>query len=153
MVQSANDNLSTSSASRLVREHPDEVAKLAEPGSLVGVATRVLKLSAQDRDYLQAIPDPLKEAMRAAIVDAVGREQTVQFAYIPAYDFELRFSDYGNALTIVVRGPYAPASPAEKAEYTSYSASAQARRRPTRTKAKRKAKPSRRRTTRSRRAR
>jgi hypothetical protein len=156
MVQSANSMLSTSSAAKLLRDYPNEVAELAKPGSLVGVATRVLKLSAQDKQYIQAIPDPLKEALRAAIVDGVLREKSVQLSYVPAYDFEVRISDYGGAVTIQVRGPYAPASPSAKARYAPEPRKSRATVRTVKAKratTKKKVKPARRRTTRARRAR
>ncbi len=113
MVQSANDNLGAASVPRLVREHPEEVEALSRPGTLVDVATRVLKLDAAGRSYLEAMPSPLREAMRAAIFDALSAGQSVQLAYSPHYDFELRFSDYGEALTIHVKGPFDTASPGD----------------------------------------
>jgi hypothetical protein len=111
MVQSANSNLGAGSLPRLVTENPKEVAALGRPGTLVEVATRVLKLDAAGRNYLQAIPSPLREAMRAAIYDALSDGQSVQISYSPHYDFELRFTDYGEALSIHVKGPFDTASP------------------------------------------
>jgi len=111
MVQSANNNLGAGSLPRLVTENPKEVAALGRPGTLVDVATRVLKLDAAGRSYLQAIPSPLREAMRAAIYDALSDGQSVQISYSPHYDFELRFTDYGEALSIHVKGPFETASP------------------------------------------
>ncbi|MGH9319243.1 MAG: hypothetical protein ACRD3V_05055, partial [Vicinamibacteria bacterium] len=87
------------------------VEALGRPGTLVDVATRVLKLDAAGIAYLKEIPSPLREAMRAAIYDALGDGQSVQISYSPHYDFELRFADYGEALSIHVKGPFETASP------------------------------------------
>jgi hypothetical protein len=49
--------------------------------------------------------------MRAAIFDAMSNGQSVQIHYTPGYDFEVRFSDYGEALSIHVKGPFETDSP------------------------------------------
>jgi hypothetical protein len=111
MVAASNDVLAAQSVPRLVAEFPEEVEALGRPGTFVDVATRVLKLDSTGRQYLEAIPAPLREAMRAAIFDAMSSGQSVQIHYTPSYDFEVRFSDYGQALSIHIKGPFETDSP------------------------------------------
>ena len=145
MVQNANSNLGSGSAARILREFPNEVDRLANPGTLVTAARRVLKLSDRDARYLAAIPSALREAMRAAIVDALANKKTVQFQYSPAYDFEVRFWDFGEALSVHVSGPYEPASPRAKSAYADKRSTARTRKPSRKPARKAKRKPARRR--------
>jgi hypothetical protein len=106
MVQGANDNLGAQSVPRLVREFPKQVAELARPGTFVSVARKVLKISAADAGYLDAIPSALREGMRAAITDALANGKSVQMQYSPGYDFSVQLWDYGEALSVHISGPY-----------------------------------------------
>jgi hypothetical protein len=92
---------------------PDLVDQLRVPGSLVGLAVTHGDLATAEQRYLEAIPAPLIEAMRAAIVVAIDAGQPVHLQYSPGYDFEVRLWDYGNAVSIHLSGPYPPDFPRE----------------------------------------
>lgn len=92
---------------------PDLVDRLREPGSLVDIAVTHGDLESQEQGYLDAIPAPLIEAMRAAIVVAIDAGQAVHLQYSPGYDFEVRLWDYGEAISIHLSGPYPPDLPRE----------------------------------------
>jgi hypothetical protein len=117
MVQGSNAALGAGSPAKVLSEFPKEFEELGVPGSLVRVAKNILGLSSTETRYLEAIPPALREAIRAAIYDAVNADKSVQISYFPAYDFEVRFADYGQALSIQVSGPYEAASPRGKARY------------------------------------
>ncbi len=106
MIQGGNTQLAASSLPRIVEEHPEEVERLGQPGTLVPVAKKVLGLKADEVAYLQAIPSALQESMRAAIYDALSNGKSVQLQYSPGYDFSLQFWDFGEAVSIHITGPY-----------------------------------------------
>ena len=82
-----------------------------EQYSLVGIAATHGELEAHEQEYLEAIPAPLIESMRAAIAVAVEAGQAVHLQYSPGYDFEVRVWDYGDAISIHLCGPYPPDFP------------------------------------------
>lgn len=90
---------------------PGLVDQLRVPGSLVGLAVTHADLDSQEQAYLEAIPTPLIEATRAAIVVAIDAGQAVHLQYSPGYDFEVRLWDYGDAISIHLSGPYPPDFP------------------------------------------
>lgn len=90
---------------------PDLVGQLQVPGSLVNIAVTHGDLASHEQSYLEAIPAPLIEAMRAAIVVAIDARQAVHLQYSPGYDFEVRLWDHGDAIGIHLSGPYPPDFP------------------------------------------
>lgn len=92
---------------------PDLVDQLRVPGSLVDIAVTHGDLASHEQGYFEAIPAPLIEAMRAAIVVAIDGGQAVHLQYSPGYDFEVRLWDHGDAIGIHLSGPYPPDFPRE----------------------------------------
>ena len=80
---------------------------------MVTIATTHGDLASHEQGYFEAIPAPLIEAMRAAIVAAIDAGQAVHLQYSPGYDFEVRLWDYGDAISIHLSGPYPPDFPRE----------------------------------------
>jgi hypothetical protein len=111
MVAGANNALSSSSTIKLVKEFPEAYEALGSPGSLAKVAREVLGLGAAEVAYINAIPAAVQESMRAAIFASVRQGKPVQISYVPALEFETRIVDYGQALSVQLRGPYEAASP------------------------------------------
>jgi len=136
VVGESNSLLSSSSTIRLVKEHPQAFRLLGTPGSLGTVARDVLTLSADERAYIDAIPPTLQEAMRSAIYSSVDQGKPVQLSYAPAYDFEVHIWDYGEALSIQVRGPYESRSPQKAYSAKRGRAGRKAKSKPTRRRAK-----------------
>jgi len=97
----------------IVAMDPELVEQLRAPRSLVDIAVDHGRLGSRERSYLEAIPAPLVEAMRAAIVVAIDAGQAVHLQYSPGYDFEVRLWDYGDAISIHLSGPYPPDFPRE----------------------------------------
>jgi len=119
MVQQSNANLGTGSTIKLVQENPKIVEMLGIRGKLAEAARALLDVDPAGFDYLNAIPGPVQESIRAAIFDAIsgkrGQEpKPVQMSYVPAYEFGASVTDYGEAVSIEVRGPYEAASPSGK---------------------------------------
>ena len=82
------------------------ITALAERGSLVDVAAEAAGLDADERAYLDSVPPVLLEAMRAAIVEAVGAGKAVHLQYSPAYEYSVQVWDFGQAVSIHLSGPY-----------------------------------------------
>ena len=111
MIDLLARQLTAEALTELVERRPEVAARMGEAGSLVDVAVDILNLEDHQRAYLEAIPSVLREAIRAAIVEAVAGEKGVQVQYSPAYDFAVRVWDYGDAVGIHVSGPYPPEFP------------------------------------------
>jgi hypothetical protein len=91
---------------------PELIERLAQRGSLTEVVEQGLDgIDDVDKAYIDAIPQALREAVRAAVVQAVDEEKSVNVQYSPAYDFEVRLWDYGDAVGVHVLGPYPPTYP------------------------------------------
>lgn len=97
----------------LKAESPEIVEEIGHVGTLVDVADRVVGLASWEADYLLAVPTALREAVRATIASAVEDEKSVHLQYSPAYDFEVRIWDYGQAISIHLCGPYPPSLPSD----------------------------------------
>lgn len=95
----------------IVGMDPALVAQLREPGSLIDIAVSHGDLAPHEQGYLEAIPAPLVEAMRAAIVVAIDAGQAVHLQYSPGYDFDVRLWDHGGAIGVHLSGPYPPDFP------------------------------------------
>jgi len=88
---------------------------LNSPGALVDLARDYIPdIAPEELAYLQAIPPVLQEAVRASIAAAIDGSKEVQVLYAPAYDFELHIWDYGEAVSVQVRGPYTEATMPER---------------------------------------
>ena len=113
LVSQSNAFLSSASSVRLVKERPDVVEKLARPGGLVEAAKSLLQIDAEGVAYLEEMPRVVQETIRVAIHSAVTDPDSkpVQLAYLPALEFAATVTDYGQAVTVIVRGPYEAASP------------------------------------------
>lgn len=98
----------------VVRSDAALVERLATPGAFVEIARSLLDVGDDALAYLEAIPTALQEAIRAAVADAVAAGKAVQFQYSPAYDFEVRLWDFGEAISVHVSGPYPTDVPRER---------------------------------------
>ncbi len=97
---------------RLDQAGADDIAgRLREPGSLVEVLKVEAELEDHEVEYLSTIPDALIESMRAAAVSALAAGKSVHLQYSPAYDFEVRLWDFGEAVSLHLGGPYPPELP------------------------------------------
>lgn len=103
--------LTADSIRALKAERPDLVAAISQPGTLVEVADSVIGLEQHEKDYLQAVPGALLEALRATIASAVADEKSVHVQYSPGYEFEVRLWDFGEAVSVHLSGPYPPTFP------------------------------------------
>lgn len=93
-------------AVRGLQGSPELLEQLTTRGAFVDVARTMLDLGDAQIEYLQAIPTALQEAIRSAVAEAVTAGKAVQFQYSPAYDFEVRLWDFGEAVSVHVSGPY-----------------------------------------------
>lgn len=139
MVSQSNQWLSAESTVKLVSERPDIVEMLGVKGNLPKAAEKLLNVDAAGIKYLKAMPLPVQEAIRAAIFEAItGRPgKPVQLSYLPALEFGASVTDFGEAVSIQVRGPYEPVSPgaryaASRAKPARAKASTRATRKPAR---------------------
>jgi hypothetical protein len=91
-----------------------------------------LNVDAAGIKYLKAMPLPVQEAIRAAIFDAItGRPgKPVQLSYLPALEFGASVTDFGEAVSIQVRGPYEPVSPGVRYAASRARGSTRAKRKP-----------------------
>ena len=147
MVKQSNDMLASASTIRLVKEHPEAIKDLARPGGLHDAAKKVLQVDKWGLDYLKAMPMPVQEALRAAIHGAITGDppKPVQISYMPSYEYEVRVSDFGQAVHVQVRGPYEAVSPGAAYAKKATRKSTGSRRRVTRRVKAAKRKPARRR--------
>jgi len=113
-VAQINAALSTESVRAIRADAPELVEQVSRSGAFVDVARALLDLSDDALAYLEAIPTALQEAVRAAVADAVNAGKAVQFQYSPAYDFEVRLWDFGEAISVHVSGPYPTDVPRER---------------------------------------
>ncbi len=116
MVNQSNQWLSAESTVKLVKERPDIVEILGVRGKLADAAEKLLNVDAAGIKYLKAMPGPVQEAIRSAIFDAITgrtgqRAKPVQLSYLPALEFGASVTDFGQAVSIQVRGPYDAVSP------------------------------------------
>jgi hypothetical protein len=111
MVESTNGMLSSESIAAMQDSNGLEEVRerLAEPGSLPGVAADLLGWGEAEVAYLDSMPTVLHEAVRAVVVAALGEGKPVVLQYSPAYDFEVRVWDFGEGVSVHVSGPYPPA--------------------------------------------
>jgi hypothetical protein len=87
--------------------------RLGQPGGLHELAAERANLDADEMEYMAAFPPRLIEAIRAVLHD-VARSETkpmVELQFLPGYEFEVRFIEYGDQLTIHLRGPFASPFP------------------------------------------
>jgi hypothetical protein len=87
--------------------------RLGQPGGLHELAAERASLEADEIEYMAAFPPRLIEAIRAVLHD-VARSETkpmVELQFLPGYEFEVRFIEYGDQLTIHLRGPFAAPFP------------------------------------------
>ena len=113
MIAQANTALSAESVSAL-QSDAGITEQLAQPGGFLEVARSLLDLDDASLAYLEAIPSALQEGIRATVADAVNSGKAVQFQFSPAYDFEVRLWDFGEAVSVHVSGPYPTDIPRER---------------------------------------
>ena len=100
----------------LVNEHPDLLEQLGTPGSLLPIVTELADLTQVDAEYLQAIPSPLLEGIRAAVVDTLSSGRDVHVSYTPGYDFNVSIHDSVESVGVHLVGPYPPHLPRNEYE-------------------------------------
>jgi hypothetical protein len=101
-VEKANTQLSAEA----IGQDPSAFDRLREPGTLVPFAQEFLGLSDDTARYLADFSPRLLEGTRAAVIAAVDAGRSVHVNYVPAYDFEVRLFEYGNATVVSLQGPY-----------------------------------------------
>jgi hypothetical protein len=111
VMDKLNPILTAEAIQILKSDSPEIVEQIGQPGTLVDVANSVVGLEQQEIDYLQAVPMALREAARAAISAAIADDKAVHLQFSPAYDFEVRVWDYGQAVSVHLCGPYPPSFP------------------------------------------
>jgi hypothetical protein len=109
-VQAANLTMTKEGVQTLKQEFPEVIERLGERGTLVEVASSHLGLTTEDANYLDAFPSGVKEAMRAAVVDAIDNDLAIQFQFKPAYDFAVEIWEFGDAMGVHLSGPYTGAA-------------------------------------------
>jgi hypothetical protein len=92
----------------LMSERPDLLEMLREGAPLEDVADAAVGLEGVEREYFEAMPRAVKESIRGALLAAIADEKDVNIQFSPAYDFEVRVWDFGEAVGIHLGGPYAP---------------------------------------------
>ena len=87
--------------------------RLGQPGGLADIAAERGELEDHEVEYLSAFPPRLIEGIRAVLHDAVMSDEppTIELQFLPGYDFEVRLLEWGNQLTIHLRGPFAAPYP------------------------------------------
>ncbi len=89
------------------------LARLGEPGGLSDIAAELGELEDHQVEYLSAFPPRLIEGIRAVLHDAVMSDEppVIELQFLPGYEFEVRLLEWGNQLTIHLRGPFAAPFP------------------------------------------
>jgi hypothetical protein len=82
--------------------------QLGQPGQLVDALHSIVELTPDERNYLESIPQVVRESMRAAALQGVLDSKDVFFHYAPGYEFEARVMEYGGGVSIELLGPYPP---------------------------------------------
>jgi hypothetical protein len=103
--------LTTESIQAMLAQDDNPLAELQKRGSLVEVARDLVGLEDHEAAYIEAIPQALREAIRAAIADAAEAGKAVHLQYSPGYDFSVQLWDYGTGLSVHLSGPYPPDFP------------------------------------------
>ncbi len=87
--------------------------RLGRPGGLHELAAEKAELDDDEMRYMAAFPPRLIEAIRAVLHDVANAENKpmVELQFLPGYEFEVRFIEYGDQLTIHLRGPFAEPFP------------------------------------------
>src|SRR5581483_930017 len=93
-------------------------AALAERGGLHELAIRRANLEDHEIEYMAAFPPRLIEAIRAVLHDVAESDvkPNIDLQFLPGYEFEVRFVEYGDQLTIHLRGPFAAPFPRDSYE-------------------------------------
>jgi hypothetical protein len=103
--------LTTEAIRTLLEEHPEVLEQLRERYSLTAVAQEWAGLTDPEVQYLEAIPQALREGIRAAVAEAASDGKAVHVQYSPGYDFSVQMWDYGAGMSVHVTGPYPPDYP------------------------------------------
>jgi hypothetical protein len=82
--------------------------QLSQPGQLVDTLERIVELTTDERNYLESIPQVVRESIRAATLQGLVDSKDVFFHYAPGYEFEARVMEYGEGVSIELLGPYPP---------------------------------------------
>jgi hypothetical protein len=96
---------------QLLDERPDVAERLGTPGELLPVVQELGELTDAEMEYLQAIPSPLLEGIRAALVDTISSGRAVHVSYAPGYDFNVSIHDSVESVGVHLTGPYPPHLP------------------------------------------
>jgi hypothetical protein len=88
--------------------NPDHLESLRNGAPLADVAHAAVGLTDDEREYFESMPRAVAEAIRGALLAAITDEKDVHIQFSPAYDFEVRVWDFGDAVGVHVGGPYTP---------------------------------------------
>jgi hypothetical protein len=95
----------------LYNQNPDLLERLGRPGELLPMAKEFGDLTPVEAEYLEAIPSPLLEGIRAAVVDTINSGREVHVSYAPGYDFNVSIHDTVESVGVHLTGPYPPHFP------------------------------------------
>src|SRR5262245_566102 len=92
----------------IIAANPDLLTQLQAGADIVDLAESAVELTGDERKYLDAMPEVIKEAIRGTVITSVTQEKDVHVQFSPGYDFELRVWDHGEAIGLHLSGPYEP---------------------------------------------
>ncbi|MET0904378.1 MAG: hypothetical protein ABWZ52_14160, partial [Acidimicrobiales bacterium] len=95
----------------LGEQHPELLERLGTPGELLPIVEEFGELTPVEAEYLQTIPSPLLEGMRAAMADTFLSGRGVFVSYAPGYDFSISIHDSVESVGVHLSGPYPPHLP------------------------------------------
>lgn len=85
---------------------PEVIERLREPQTLLPVAKDVLNLDDEEYGYIEAIPQSVREGMRASLIDAVDQGKRIQISFKPGgSDHIVSMYEYDDAFVLMVEGP------------------------------------------------
>ena len=111
MIDKLAPLLTKAAVNDIVDNQSELLDALRSPHTLVAIAANHGDLDVNEAAYFAAIPGTLLEAMRAGIVEAIDNLKAVHLQFSPGYEFGIKVTDYGEAVSIHVTGPYSGVSP------------------------------------------
>jgi hypothetical protein len=112
LVRKLQYQLSAERLRQVIAEDEMFVSRLADqagqPGQLVETLGTIVELTPEERNYLESIPQVVRESIRAAALQGLLDSKDVFFHYAPGYEFEARVMEYGGGVSIELLGPYPP---------------------------------------------
>jgi len=92
----------------IIAANPDLLTQLRAGADIPDLAESAVDLTANERKYLDAMPQVIKEAIRGTVITSVTLEEDVHVQFSPGHDVELRVWDHGEAIGWHLSGPDEP---------------------------------------------